>query len=920
MEPRCVLSAAPIHVGAVYIEQDAGSDLHGDTFLISFEGGTAGTQLERLVIDGDQLTAGFGPGDVFFDTVIGGKGAEYAYDFTIDSALGIDGVRTSVEDGGLALVLEFDGFEAGEELVFTIDVDEVEAYDPFESNPEFMNDGIDPITSGVEFQGSHFSAEFAAVGYYDVDATVEFRNRYDDALGYSGLMLPEDNAEGKQDRTAGAFAELQQQYIPASIAGRVQLSTSDGDCFGEYDDHEPVVGATILLYDADGILIAETLSDANGDYFFGDLAPGNYTVVEVTPPDLIDGGTAGGTIDGEVGGEVADDGSVLIELGGGQSAEHVDFCEHEPSSIEGKVYHDHNNDGIPDSNDEGIAGVAMELVDQEGNVVSQTVTDENGHYKFDGLKAGEYNIREIHPKDWIDGTDSPGRVEGMPVGIAENPGDIIRGVEIGWGEMGVEYDFGEFLPGSIAGRVQLSTRDGDCFGETEMHEGVPDVRVVLLDNNGNFIAETFTDSDGFYKFEGLLPGSYSLLEETPPDLIDGGAQAGEVDGEPIGKVDDSNTISGISLESGENGEDYLFCEHPPVTLEGKVYHDRDDDGVREPGEEGIAGVTIQLLDQEGNVVAEAVTDESGCYRFENLPPGKYDIREIQPAGWIDGKDSAGTVNGQPSGQVENAGDIIRCIELKWGDIGDGFDFGELLPISISGMVHTDRVRDCVFNPAQGEERLSNITIELFNASGDLVATKVTNELGAYRFGNLRPGKYRIRQVQPTGYFDNGWNNSRTKGEGNSIPVTGWSGQSIENQNFCEVPPGVISGYVFQDGATIELQASEELPERIADVRDGKRTDDDTPLAAVDLQLRDGITGRPIDGSSALPGAVRPAQSPAEPTAAGTTNSLAWHRAATPYSRSNPWTTSTVSIRQGPLSVSCSILANRSTIPCCNNCR
>ncbi len=69
------MTADPIWVGGVYIEDDVGSDLHGDTFQITFNGGAPGTQLSRLIIDGDLNTPGFGLGDLFFDTLDSGYGA-----------------------------------------------------------------------------------------------------------------------------------------------------------------------------------------------------------------------------------------------------------------------------------------------------------------------------------------------------------------------------------------------------------------------------------------------------------------------------------------------------------------------------------------------------------------------------------------------------------------------------------------------------------------------------------------------------------------------------------------------------------------------------------------------------------------------------------------------------------------------------
>ena len=42
MEPRVLLDANPLQIGVVYIEADIGTDVHGDTFQLTFEGGPPG--------------------------------------------------------------------------------------------------------------------------------------------------------------------------------------------------------------------------------------------------------------------------------------------------------------------------------------------------------------------------------------------------------------------------------------------------------------------------------------------------------------------------------------------------------------------------------------------------------------------------------------------------------------------------------------------------------------------------------------------------------------------------------------------------------------------------------------------------------------------------------------------------------------
>ncbi len=1207
VEPRCLLAVTPIDVGAVYVERDIGSDHAGDAFEMTFSGGAAGTQLRRVTIDGDQNITGFSVGDVFFDTRHAGLGADEAFDFSLDASTGIDRVTAFVEDGTSLLVLEFAGFDPGETLKFSIDVDEVEDFDGSQTDPDYLNDGFDPITSGVEFQNSRFTTEFSAPHFYDVTETVTFRNRYDDALAASGLDLPADNFQNQRDRSAGAFAQLQQQAIPAalsgyvyhdrnnngqreageeaisgttvrvvplqtvdvqdpitvvtgasgyysvtglmpgtyrvvevsqpdgfldgqdtaglvdgvtsgtagndvidglflgggsqgvefnfgelrpvSITGQVHLSTRDGDCFSDDVDHQPIAGATVLLVDSDGQVLEQTTTDENGNYRFEGLFPGTYGVVELTPAGLINGGAQAGKVNGAARGLVVDADTITqIVLASGQSAVDFDFCEHLPSSLSGRVYHDRDNDGVRESTELGIAGVTVSLFDDRNQLVATTVTDVNGDYQFTGLRlgnytivetqppqwvdgkdvagtvrglqvgtalnpgdrisqiqigwgdhgidydfgeylhaslqgrvqlstrdddcfsenvehdpvagaivrlldasgklvaeavtdangayrftgldpgsytiveltpdglidggaragtvggksdgqvadagtiagidlksgeagvdylfcehrpatlsgvvyhdrdqdgqretaeegignatvqlrdpqgilvaqtttdsggryrfshlrAGTYELVEVQPQDFVDGLDTPGTVNGRTVGVALNPGDRMSGVQLGWGDQGVNYNFGEYRFASLHGRVQLSTRDDDCFGEDVAHDPVAGAVVRLFDAQGTLVAETRSDASGAYSFAGLDPGSYSIVELTPVGLIDGGAQAGTVNGLTVGRVVDSGRIGGIQLSSGESGTDYLFCEHAPSTLSGTVYHDRNQDGIRDDREEGIAGVTVELRDRQGNLVSQSVTDGSGRYVFKNLRFGTYDAVEIHPQGWLDGLDTAGTVHGITSGQAQNPGDSIRQIELGWGDNGQDFNFGENLPGTISGRVHVDIVLDCQLNPAAGEYTLEGVQVQLLNASGQVISTTVTDANGTYRFNALAPGAYAVREIQPSGYFNG--NNTIDGSRLDEVSLIVGSGQAIRDVNFCEIPPAKLSGFVFQDGPAIPLGTGEELPADISSLRNGVRTPDDKPLAGVTLQLRNGITGAPIMAVSALPGTYSP---------------------------------------------------------------
>jgi hypothetical protein len=84
-----------------------------------------------------------------------------------------------------------------------------------------------------------------------------------------------------------------------------------------------------------------------------------------------------------------------------------------------------------------------------------------------------------------------------------------------------------------------------------------------------------------------------------------------------------------------------------------------------PLEPGIPGVIVRLTGtaRDGSTLnLQAMTDDDGAYRFIDLPAGTYEVREEQPAAWIDGQEmlTSSTVNDTYSNLVltpsQQAGD------------------------------------------------------------------------------------------------------------------------------------------------------------------------------------------------------------------------------------------------------------------------
>jgi hypothetical protein len=68
----------------------------------------------------------------------------------------------------------------------------------------------------------------------------------------------------------------------------------------------------------------------------------------------------------------------------------------EAGGVTGVIFTDTNNNGVQDTDEPGIPGVQVTLTDEAAaasvTLERMTVTDDNGHYRFDNVPAGEYEL------------------------------------------------------------------------------------------------------------------------------------------------------------------------------------------------------------------------------------------------------------------------------------------------------------------------------------------------------------------------------------------------------------------------------------------------------------------------------------------------------------------------------------------------
>ncbi|MCZ2342684.1 MAG: carboxypeptidase regulatory-like domain-containing protein [Bacteroidales bacterium] len=651
-------------------------------------------------------------------------------------------------------------------------------------------------TTGAD--GSYIFTELPASGPngYTVSEPTQPAGYLDgsEVYGPSGLVVPASSGgpdvitplvvAAGTDVPGNTFGEL----VPlnpgtGAISGTVYIDTNQN---GTLDPGEvPLAGVTVALTDGMGNEIATTTTDANGNYLFPNVPPGNYTVVESQPDGL------GSTTPNDINNITV----VAGEVNGGN------YFGEAAGSISGTVFADGNNDGVQNGTDAGIGGVTMALLDGDGNSVLNpltgqpytVITDAFGNYTFTNLLAGDYTVVESQPAGYISGINTPGSEGGNVSGDAIAL-TLVMPVE-GAPPDAVEYNFAEILVPTgvpVSGTV---FHDQDRDGERDPGEvGIPGVVVELLDPMGNVVATTTTGPDGSYLFPSVPPGDYTIRETQPSGY-----------GDPTTGTFAPNTrpISVGAVPVGDqNFGDILG------SLSGSVYLDANRDNTRNPGEPGISGVQVVLTgtDAAGNSVTRTTTTATdGTYTFANLPAGTYVISEVQPTGYYDGADELGTIAGTPAGVAGN--DVFTGISLPAGADGVNYVFGEQPPTApvlnttfVAGTVFVDPNGNGTLDP--GEVGIPGVVIELRDSGGNVVSTTTTGPDGGYLFTNVPPGNYTVVQpTQPGGY-------GSTSPDTLNITVPP-SLTPVVNVNFGEAQASV-AGNVYVDANNNGVQDAGEL--------------------------------------------------------------------------------------------------------------
>lgn len=502
--------------------------------------------------------------------------------------------------------------------------------------------------------------------------------------------------------------------------------------------------------------LATTTTGADGRYLFDNLPPGNYFVCFnlATIP--------GGFVVTVAGGDNAADSTGRTGNTGPLAAGQQDLTRDMgivntagSVSVGDRVWYDLNANGRQDPNEPGVPGVTVHLFtlgqDCADTPVATLITDVNGLYRFTGLGNGNYfvcfDLTTIPPGYTLtaannqldDSVDSDADANGQ----TPPTGPLTAG----------QFDFTLDMGLVSGGNVTVGDRvwyDDNANGLQDVGEGgVPGIRVRLFADGQDCTTDTplmvtTTGGDGSYLFTGLPSGNYFVcfdLTTLPPGF--------SVTTQNVGGDDtidsDADPGTGATASTGlipANGSDLTLdmgirqIDGGTVSVGDRVWYDDNRNGVQDPGEMGVPGVTVNLhlataVDCTGAVADTTTTDDQGNYIFDTLSPDDYfvcfDLTTI-PAGYVVTPPDQGGDDGLDSDANRTTGQTPATGALAAGQSNMTLDMG-------------------IYAPTH-EIRIPGVTVQLYAAATicdgtSYIAQVTTDANGNYLFTGLPGGQYYV---------------------------------------------------------------------------------------------------------------------------------------------------------------------------------
>ncbi len=433
------------------------------------------------------------------------------------------------------------------------------------------------------------------------------------------------------------------------------------------------------------------------------------------------------------------------------------------------VWNDLNRDGIQDVGEPGIEGVTVHLwsADEECEpieIIETTMTDEDGYYLFDGLRAGNYRVQfELPDGDWVfSPKDADGEgIEGEVNSDADETNGVTDCVELEPGDSKLFVDAGMYELFEV---LQVSKTADTSFDRTHLW----DIDKWVETEFGHTIGEEeypkiwlWVDGSGDECATWYVEVTYLGSEDDNYNV------SGEVTIENTGDLDavitDVEDVLGGVAVNVDFGVAFPYTLAAGDTITGTYSEDDYFEGMNEvtvttERDDYFADAAIVWGDPANEFYDVVdVIDESDLFGL--VPLGTLDAADYLPGATVEFSYSecfawADYDDPDPaSWRYDNTATIVQTeqsasavLKVNW-----------MPPAEIGDFVWNDLNRDGIQD--EGEPGIEGVTVHLWSADEEcepieIIDTMMTDADGYYLFDGLMPGNYRVQFVLPDGtwYF------------------------------------------------------------------------------------------------------------------------------------------------------------------------
>ena len=515
---------------------------------------------------------------------------------------------------------------------------------------------------------------------------------------------------------------------------------------GIYREGETLLpGVRVQLKHQTQDLVYVTESGADGNWKIGNLVPGDYTL-SVTRPDgmMLTRYTREG---GKLRSFLTSDNTYRKVVATGGERDDMILGFNWATQVLGRCYLDANYNGLYDEGEAPLPGVRVHVKSvTDDKEVGTATSGEDGTYVVTGLRKGKYNIQVILPDDGSVFAKAAAQVRGgnMFGPRGDRRDQMLQGVALADAEMR-EINVGAIYPATVSGTVYYD--DNFSAGKDGNEKIAGGFQVTIRDAEGKVAATDKANMSGVYELKGLTPGEYTLEVQATKGYAFTKLGEGNV---ILNRTQGQGYSEPFRVELGANvsGRDIGMIR--PGTVRGAVFADRNDNGIRDAGEDGLAGVTVRLMSETEGEAFSAEIGTDGGFLFDAVMPGRYYLEYTLPKRAV-------------FARITNGGNQITEVQTaETGSIGrtESFDFvtGQVVDAPVCGALTLGQIEGTAYRDHDGNGKMENegtlagVTVKLIPSREQLEpVTVVTGEDGAFLLDNLRPDSYRLEVDCPDGY-------------------------------------------------------------------------------------------------------------------------------------------------------------------------